>query len=51
VLKLLASGHRSKEIALELKIGLTTVNTYIRKIYQKLHVRSRAQAVARYRAQ
>jgi DNA-binding CsgD family transcriptional regulator len=24
------------------------VNTYIRRIYEKLHVRSRAQAVARY---
>jgi DNA-binding CsgD family transcriptional regulator len=24
------------------------VNTYIRRIYEKLHVRSRAQAVAKY---
>jgi DNA-binding CsgD family transcriptional regulator len=24
-----------------------TLNTYIRRIYEKLHVRSRAQAVAR----
>ena len=47
VLRLLAKGHRSKEIADELKIGLGTVNTYIRNIYEKLHVRSRAEAVAK----
>jgi len=34
------------EIADALGIGLETVNTYIRRIYEKLHVHSRAQAVA-----
>lgn len=48
VLRFLAKGHRSKEIADELGIGLGTVNTYVRHIYEKLHVRSRAEAVARY---
>lgn len=48
VLRLLAKGHRSKEIADELGIGLGTVNTYVRHIYEKLHVRSRAEAVARF---
>lgn len=47
VLRLLAKGHRSKEIAADLSIGLGTVNTYVRNIYEKLHVRSRAEAVAR----
>ncbi len=47
VLRLLAKGHRSKEIAEELGLGVGTVNTYVRHIYEKLHVRSRAQAVAR----
>jgi DNA-binding NarL/FixJ family response regulator len=47
VLRLLARGHRSKEIADELGIGTGTVNTYVRHIYEKLHVRSRAQAVAK----
>jgi DNA-binding NarL/FixJ family response regulator len=47
VLRLLAKGHRSKEIAAELNIGLGTVNTYVLNIYEKLHVRSRAEAVAR----
>jgi DNA-binding NarL/FixJ family response regulator len=48
VLRLLAKGHRSKEIAEELGVGLGTVNTYVRHIYEKLHVRSRAEAVARF---
>ncbi len=48
VLRLLAKGHRSKEIAEELGLGLGTVNTHIRHIYEKLHVRSRAEAVAKF---
>lgn len=48
VLDLLARGYLYKEIADTLSISLPTVNTYIRRIYEKLHVRSRAQAVARY---
>lgn len=48
VLDLLARGYLYKEIAESLSISLPTVNTYIRRIYEKLHVRSRAQAVARY---
>ena len=47
ILKLLAKGYRSKEIADELAIGVGTVNTHVRHIYEKLHVRSRAEAVAR----
>lgn len=48
VLALLAQGYLYKEIADTLGIGVETVNTYIRRIYEKLHVHSRAQAVARY---
>lgn len=48
ILRLLARGHRSKEMAEELGIGIGTVNTYVRNIYDKLHVRSRAEAVARF---
>jgi len=48
VLELLARGYLYKEIAEQLKISVPTVNTYIRRIYEKLHVRSRAQAVAKY---
>jgi DNA-binding NarL/FixJ family response regulator len=46
VLVLLAQGYLYKEIADTLGISLETVNTYIRRIYEKLHVHSRAQAVA-----
>src|SRR5882757_4315704 len=48
VLNLLARGFLYKEIAESLNISVATVNTYIRRIYEKLHVRSRSQAVAKY---
>ncbi|HUA39656.1 MAG TPA: response regulator transcription factor [Candidatus Sulfopaludibacter sp.] len=48
VLDLLARGFLYKEIANSLQLSVQTVNTYIRRIYEKLHVRSRAQALAVY---
>jgi DNA-binding NarL/FixJ family response regulator len=48
VLDLLTRGYLYKEIADLLNISLPTVNTYIRRMYEKLHVRSRAQAAAKY---
>ena len=48
VLELLARGYLYKEITSTLNISMGTVNTYIRRIYEKLHVRSRSQAVAKY---
>ncbi len=48
VLELLARGYLYKEIADSLQISGPTVNTYIRRIYEKLHVRSRSQAVAKF---
>lgn len=45
VLKLVAVGHTSAEIAGLLSLSTQTVNTHIRNIYRKLHVKSRAQAV------
>lgn len=48
VLALLAQGYLYKEIADLIGISMPTVSTYIRRIYEKLHVHSRAQAVARY---
>ena len=48
VLDLLAQGYLYKEIAERLNISIPTVNTYVRRVYEKLHVRSRAQAVAKY---
>jgi DNA-binding NarL/FixJ family response regulator len=51
LLDLLARGFLYKEIAEAMSITVGTVNTYIRRIYEKLHVRSRAQAVAKARPQ
>ena len=48
VIELLARGYSYKEIAEALSISLPTVNTHIHRTYEKLHVRSRGQAVARY---
>lgn len=48
VLALLACGYLYKEVADAIGISLPTVKTYIRRICEKLHVHSRAQAVARY---
>jgi DNA-binding NarL/FixJ family response regulator len=48
VLQLLASGDLYKEIAENLQISITTVNAHVRRIYEKLHVRSRGQAVAKF---
>lgn len=47
-LELLARGYLYKEIADSLSLSVQTVNTYIRRIYEKLHVRSRSQALAVY---
>ena len=49
ILDLLAQGYIYKEIADRLGIAYRTVHTHIERIYGKLHVRSRAQAVAKYR--
>ena len=48
VLELLSQGFAHKEIASEMSIGIPTVGTYIRRIYDKLHVYTRAQAVAKF---
>ena len=48
VLELLARGYLYKEIADSLTISMATVNTHTRHIYEKLHVRSRSQAVATF---
>jgi DNA-binding NarL/FixJ family response regulator len=48
VLDYLAKGFLYKEIADALKISYDTVHAHIRKIYEKLQVRSRTEAVARH---
>jgi DNA-binding NarL/FixJ family response regulator len=45
ILSCLAKGYRYKEIAETLFISIETVRTHLRNIYEKLHVRSRSEAV------
>jgi DNA-binding NarL/FixJ family response regulator len=48
VLDGLAQGLAYKQIADQLNVSIHTVRNYIRRIYEKLHVRSRTEAVAKY---
>lgn len=48
VLEYLAKGFLYKEIADKLGISYETVRTHIRRIYEKLQVRSRTEAVAKF---
>lgn len=48
VLDLLAQGLLYKEIAARFDVSYATIRTHVERIYQKLRVRSRAQAVAKY---
>jgi DNA-binding NarL/FixJ family response regulator len=48
VLDCLAKGLTYKQIADQLEISIDTIRTYIRRVYEKLHVQSRTEAVAKY---
>jgi len=48
VLRLLARGQVYKEIASGLNLSFHTVHTLVRRIYEKLHVHTRRDAVARF---
>jgi ATP/maltotriose-dependent transcriptional regulator MalT len=49
VLRLMATGMSNPQIAAELVIALSTVKTHVNRIYAKLDVRNRAQAIVRAR--
>lgn len=51
VLKCLAKGYTYQKTGEALKISLDSVRTYVRRIYEKLHVHSRTEAVAKYTRQ
>lgn len=48
VLLLLSQGYSNKEIADRLDMGIETVRSHLKRVYEKMHVRSRSEAVARY---
>jgi DNA-binding NarL/FixJ family response regulator len=50
ILELLAKGYRYKEVADELSITIHTVRTFIRRMYEKLHVHSRTEALLKTNA-
>jgi DNA-binding NarL/FixJ family response regulator len=48
VLDCLAKGLTYEKTGSQLNISLDSVRTYVRRIYEKLHVHSRTEAVAKY---
>ena len=48
LLELLVQGYLYKEIADRLTLSRGSVNTYVRRIYEKLHVHTRAEAMLKY---
>jgi len=48
VLDCLARGLTYKATADQMSIHITTIRSYLRRIYEKLHVQSRTEAVAKY---
>jgi DNA-binding NarL/FixJ family response regulator len=48
VLELLTHGLSNKEIGSRLNISFDTVRTHLKRVYEKLEVRSRTEAVGRY---
>jgi len=47
VLKMLVDGHNYKTAAVELSVSVNTISFHIRHIYEKLHVHTRSEAVAK----
>jgi DNA-binding NarL/FixJ family response regulator len=48
ILQHLSKGYSTKEIADRLSVSVNTVRTHLQHIYEKLHVRSRTEAVVKF---
>lgn len=48
LLELLSAGRVPKEAAADMGLSYETVRGYLKRIYRKLHVRSRTEAVVKY---
>lgn len=49
ILDFLVKGYANKELAEKLGVSVPTVRSHLRNIYEKLHVHSRTEAVAKYK--
>ena len=47
VLKMLVDGHNYKTAAVELGVSVNTISFHMRRIYEKLHVHTKSEAVAK----
>jgi DNA-binding CsgD family transcriptional regulator len=45
---MLSRGDRFKEITRDLGVSIETVRTHARRVYDKLHVRSRTESVVKF---
>lgn len=50
ILVLLSKGYSNKAIADQLKLSVETIYSHLKRVYEKLHVHSRTEAVIRYLA-
>jgi DNA-binding NarL/FixJ family response regulator len=48
LLVLLSKGYSNKEIAEKLSLSVETIHAYLKNVYEKMHVRSRTEAVVKY---
>jgi DNA-binding NarL/FixJ family response regulator len=47
LLKMLVDGHNYKTAAVELSVSINTISFHMRRIYEKLHVHTKSEAVAK----
>lgn len=50
ILVLLSKGYSNKAIADQLKLSVETIYSHLKRVYEKMHVHSRTEAVIRYLA-